>query len=105
MIIVATIKMELTEAPEHVEEPEEQEPEEQEPEEQEPEEPKLVEQEVKVKKPRAKRVPKAKPLPVVAPPTDPPRADADFWRDMLLTKREMEKAETRARYSNLVILK
>ena len=90
MIIVATIKMELTEAPEHVEEPEE---------------PELVEQEeVKVKKPRAKRVPKAKPPPV-AVPTEPPKADADFWRDMLITKREMDRAETRARYANLVILK
>ena len=97
MIIAATIKM--AEAPEHVEELEEQEQEEQEPQEQQE-----VKQEVKVKKPRAKRVPKAKPPPVVVS-TDPPIADADFWRDMLITKREMEKAETRARYANLVILK
>jgi len=97
MIIAATIKM--AEAPEHVEELEEQEEqEEQEPQEQE------KQQEVKVKKPRAKRVPKAKPPPVVVS-TDPPIANADFWRDMLITKREMEKAETRARYANLVILK
>ena len=98
MIIAATIKMEQTEAPEHVEELKESE-------EVEAKEVKEVEvEEVKVKKPRAKRVPKAKPPPVVIP-SDLPRADADFWRDMLVTKREMEKAETRARYSNLVILK
>ena len=54
------------------------------------------------KKPRAKRVPKAKPPPVEIPA---PVADAEFWHGMMRTKREMDRAETRARYANLVTFK
>ena len=56
------------------------------------------------KAPKApKRAPrKAKPPPIV---TQAPVADAKFWGDMLATKRAMDKAETRARYSNLVVFK
>ncbi len=31
--------------------------------------------------------------------------DANFWGEMLNTKREMEKEETKRRYSNLVVFK
>jgi len=58
------------------------------------------------KKPRARPVPKAKPPPLEVPARSAePRVPAEFWQDMLSTKREMEKAETRARYSNLVTFK
>ncbi len=34
-----------------------------------------------------------------------PTVDADFWGGMLDTEREMDKAATRLRYSNLVVFK
>jgi hypothetical protein len=34
-----------------------------------------------------------------------PTLDADFWSDMLNTKREMDKAAKKVRYSNLVVFK
>jgi uncharacterized membrane protein len=34
-----------------------------------------------------------------------PTLDADFWSNMLVTKREMDKAAKKARYSNLVVFK
>jgi hypothetical protein len=54
------------------------------------------------KKPRAKRAAKAKPPPVEIPP---PMVGAEFWHDMMRTKREMDRDETRARYANLVTFK
>mgnify|MGYP000450189434 CR=1 FL=1 len=34
-----------------------------------------------------------------------PTLDADFWSGMLITKREMDKAAKKVRYSNLVVFK
>ncbi len=34
-----------------------------------------------------------------------PTLDANFWGDMLRTKREMDHAAKKARYSNLVVFK
>ena len=34
-----------------------------------------------------------------------PTLDADFWSGMLNTKREMDKAAKKVRYSNLVVFK
>ncbi len=58
--------------------------------------------EVKVKA-RPKRAPrKAKPSPVIVPPREAPAPDANFWRDMLRTKRQLDREEVRVRYANLV---
>ncbi len=59
--------------------------------------------EVKEVKARPKREPrKAKPSPVIVPPREAPAPDANFWRDMLRTKRQLDREETRVRYANLV---
>ena len=61
--------------------------------------------EVKEVKARPKRAPrKAKPSPVIVPPREAPAPDANFWRDMLRTKRQLDREETRVRDSNLVVL-
>jgi hypothetical protein len=40
-----------------------------------------------------------------APPPPVPAIDAQFWGEMLNTKREMDREATRLRYSNLVVFK
>ncbi len=39
----------------------------------------------------------------VPPPV--PKLDANFWENMLITKRNMDNEETWRRYSNLVVFK
>ncbi len=67
------------------------------------EEVEVKEVEVKEGKARAKRAPrKPKPVPIAIPQNEAPVADANFWRDMLHTKGQLDREETRARYANLV---
>jgi hypothetical protein len=51
-----------------------------------------------MKKPRKK-------VQMEAPPPPVPAIDAQFWGEMLNTKREMDREATRLRYSNLVVFK
>jgi hypothetical protein len=52
----------------------------------------------RIPKKRAPRVTR-RPSPVVIAP---PVADPQFWSDMIMTKRELDREATRSRYANLV---
>ncbi len=49
--------------------------------------------------PRIQKKRAPRPSPVVV---QPPIADHQFWSDMLVTKRELDREATRSRYANLV---
>jgi hypothetical protein len=57
--------------------------------------------------PQTPRIPKKRAPRVQRPPTvsvspPPPIADHNFWSDMIVTKRELDREATRSRYANLV---
>ncbi len=52
--------------------------------------------------PRIQKKRAPRPSPVVTVAMQPPVADHQFWTDMLMTKRELDREATRSRYAKLV---